>query len=258
MNRKLFFAALRRDLFNGALSQQQVDGIDAILNGWEKESGLNDDRWLAYMLATVFHETARTMQPIKEYGGHSYYMRMYDKTGTRPKVARALGNVQVGDGARFCGRGYVQLTGRSNYARAGEKLGIDFLGHPELVMEPKNAARIMFLGMTEGWFTSKRLSDYLASEASDWEGARRVINSLDKAATIAGYAKAFYAALSKAQSASPIDRPIVPNPSQGGRADACRPDRPPDPIMPLPKFKPPQGGFFNALIGLLKLIFGRR
>ena len=104
MNRRVFFDDVRRDLFGGGLNQDQVDGFNAILDAWA-ESSLSDLRWLAYMLATTFHETARTMRPIREYGGRTYVMRMYDKTGHRPHVARALGNTEVGDGARFCGRG---------------------------------------------------------------------------------------------------------------------------------------------------------
>lgn len=188
------------------------------------------------------------MQPIKEYGGYAYYMRMYDKTGARPEVARALGNTHVGDGARFCGRGYVQLTGRANYEKAAAMLGVDFVGIPELAMEPGNAALILLLGMREGWFTGRTLSDYLARSKSDWEGARRIVNGLDKASTIASYAKAFHAALLAAEAA----------PSDHGTGSA-EPDKPPDPIVHSQTTEqPPSGGFFHALIRLLCRFFGRR
>ena len=42
--------------------------MSTILNEWEENLPNADDRWLAYMLATAFHETARTMQPIREFG----------------------------------------------------------------------------------------------------------------------------------------------------------------------------------------------
>lgn len=226
MNRKVFFADVRRDIFGGSLSQGQVDGLNAILDVW-KESGLSDIRFLAYMLATTYHETARTMQPIKEYGGRAYFMRMYDKTGSRPHVARVLGNTQPGDGAKFCGRGYVQLTGRTNYAKASKKIGVDFLKDPGAVMQPEHAARIMFAGMTEGWFTTKKLSNYFSKTKDDPRNARRIINGTDKASTIARYHSEFLDALEQAmESTVPFeDNDVAPQ---------VRPDdiEPPPPNLP--------------------------
>ncbi|MBE9584611.1 hypothetical protein IM792_09155 [Mucilaginibacter sp. JRF] len=66
VNTDKFFASIRKNLFNGALKQSQVDGLNAILSA-TSEAGIIDTRYIAYMLATVFHETARTMQPIEEY-----------------------------------------------------------------------------------------------------------------------------------------------------------------------------------------------
>lgn len=196
MDRRRFFDRVRRDLFK-RLSQKQVSGMSAILDAWD-ESGHSDPRWLAYMLATAFHETAQTMQPIKEYGGKSYFMRMYDKTGKRPRVARDLGNTQVGDGATFCGRGYVQLTGRANYARASREIGVDLVKYPDGALEPDIASRIMFAGMKDGWFTGKRLDHYFNGQTDDPRSARRIINGMDKASTIAGYHRIFLDALEDA------------------------------------------------------------
>jgi hypothetical protein len=64
-NRKAFFDGIRPDLFGGTLTQDQVNGIDAILDEWEVRK-LTDLRWLAYMLATTYHETNMTMQPVRE------------------------------------------------------------------------------------------------------------------------------------------------------------------------------------------------
>lgn len=195
MNRQAFFDSARASF--RTLSQDQVDGCNAILDAWDR-SGLGDIRWLAYMLATTYHETAGTMQPIKEYGGKSYFKRMYDIKGDRPYKARELGNLTPGDGARFCGRGYVQLTGRTNYARATEVCGADFIKTPALAMRPAYAAQIMFSGMTEGWFTGKKLSHYINGKNCDYWNARRIINGTDKASLIERYALTFEKALKAA------------------------------------------------------------
>lgn len=178
-----FFAGVRKRF--GALTRPQVDGAKALLTAladWPTS-------WVAYALATAWHETARTLQPIKEMGGDAYFHRMYDPQGQRPQVAKRLGNIQPGDGARFAGRGYVQLTGRTNYERYG--LG----DRPDDAMRPEVAAEILKDGMAEGRFTGKKLSDYLPG---DYVGARRIINGTDKAQEIAGHAVAFEAALKEA------------------------------------------------------------
>ena len=175
-----FFARVRADF--GSLKQPQVDGfsiVTAALKGW-------DVTWVAYALATAWHETAHTMQPVREYGGDAYYKRMYDIEGDRPQKARELGNVNPGDGVRYAGRGYVQLTGRDNY----RKFGIE--NAPDDAMKPEVAARIMREGMDQGVFTGRALRDYLPG---DYVNARRIINGRDKAELIAGYARNFEAAL---------------------------------------------------------------
>jgi putative chitinase len=212
IDRKAFFDAVRTVPFGGSLTTQQVQGCEAILAEWERRNpaGEGDPRWLAYALATTFHETARTMQPIIEHGGASYFRSRYDIEGARPDIARRLGNTQPGDGARFAGRGYVQLTGRSNYARAGRKLNIDLIGQPDLALKPDVAAVILFDGMIEGWFTGKALKDYFDAATDDALNARRIINGTDKADLIAGYHRVFLAALRAGWQAGAV---LVPRPA---------------------------------------------
>lgn len=196
INRKFFFDQVRSTLFGGKLSTKQVSGLTAILDEWETPGFHTDDRHLAYMLGTAFHETAFTMQPIKEYGTKDYFFSMYDPKGSRPSVAKVLGNTQSGDGVRFCGRGYVQLTGRRNYTLMSTVTGKDLVGSPDLAMDPATASVIMYYGMYNGTFTGKKLTDYFSSSKEDWTGARRIINGTDRASQIADYAKKFYAAIS--------------------------------------------------------------
>ena len=195
INREAFFTKVRVNPFNGKLTQQQVDGMSAILDVWETRHSGADIRHLAYMLATVYHETAFTMQPISEYGSNDYFFKMYDKNGDRPKVAQTLGNTEPGDGVKYHGRGYVQLTGRRNYQLMSGPTNTDLVTYPERATLPPVASEILFYGMTNGTFTGKKLGDYFNDTIDDALNARRIINGLDKADTIANYAKAFFNAL---------------------------------------------------------------
>lgn len=194
INRDTFFAYVRRAPFGGRLTQKQVDGCNAILRAFD---GVCAQK-LSYALATAFHETAGTMQPIRECGGRSYFQRYEGRAD--------LGNVHPGDGVKFHGRGYVQLTGRSNYERASDALGVDFVGNPDLALRPDYASIIMRRGMSEGWFTGRKLSDYFGGDREDPINARRIVNGTDKARLIAGYYHNFLDAIDHAKSpAAPKD-----------------------------------------------------
>jgi len=268
LDRKAFFAAARAKPFGGSLSQGQVSGMESLLSACPPVMGTDA---LAYCLATAIHETARTMLPVKEYGGDAYYRRMYDITGDRPKVATALGNTVPGDGVKFCGRGYVQLTGRSNYRRAtGElqNLGIldrtmDLTVTPDMAMVPDVAAAIMFAGMSEGWFTGRKLSQYFGTGASIPVGARAIINGTDKADLIAGYFRDFRAALLAAghipngvtQSVpvppvtdAPVGPLVKPAPRNSGTVSPVAP-------IPAPTAPEPKPGLLAGILARLRAAY---
>ena len=193
-----FWATLRVKLGSNTqrrrFTAEQVEGVKAILaacKGWPIS-------WTAYALATAWHETAFTMQPVKERGGSAYLTRMYDVTGARPALARKYGNTTPGDGVRYCGRGYVQLTWRAGYAKAGKALGVPLEAEPDMALLPDIAAQIMRKGMEQGWFTGMTLAKALPRKLGTYAQfmtARKIINGTDKAATIAVYAIAFQDAL---------------------------------------------------------------
>lgn len=193
-NATAFFAYLRQNkLLGAALEQSEVDGVNAILAacgaaGW-------GPRYTAYALATADRETAGTMKPIKEYGGVQYFTRNYDITGRNPSRARDMGNTTPGDGPRYCGRGYVQLTWKDNYRKAGAAVGYDLVSQPDLAMRPDIAAEIMVRGMSEGWFTGKKLNDFINAKGCDYYNARKIINGLDHAKEIAEETAHYLAAL---------------------------------------------------------------
>lgn len=202
MDRAKFYDAVRTSLFGGKILQSQFDGMENLLNVWSQHfSGdlatANPTDYLAYDLATAFHETAKTMQPITEYGGHSYFNKYEPNT----EIGKQLGNTQPGDGFRFRGEGHVQNTGRGNAIKATKRLnelfnlGVDLVANPEKRGDPFISAMSLFLGNKEGWWTGKKLGDYLIPGRPDFVNARRVVNGTDKANTIAGYAKIIKAAI---------------------------------------------------------------
>lgn len=206
---KAFFDHIRVALFRGNLTKGQVDGINRLFVAWLRERD-PDWRRFAYMLATVYHETGRTMQPIDEWDGGDpdYFFRMYDKSGERPGVALELGNSEPGDGALFHGRGDVMLTGRRNYRLMGQLLGVDLEGNPPLAKDPEISAAILMEGMLRrqsghGDFTGHALEDFIAGDKCDFRSARKVINWLDHADVIAGYAVDFYKGLTAAGAHAP-------------------------------------------------------
>lgn len=177
-----FFATVRAEV--GPLDQVQVDTINALL----AKAGYWPLSWMSYALATAWHESR--LRPIREMGSPAYL--------TRYEGRADLGNNQVGDGIRYAGRGLVQLTGRRNYTNAGEALGLDLLGNPDLALEPANAVRLLVWGMEGGKFTGRSLRDYLPGwhgTFDQYKSARRIINGTDRAEMVAGYAGQFQAAL---------------------------------------------------------------
>ena len=85
---------------------------------------------VAMFVAQCAHESDHFKTTVEYASGAAYEGR------------KDLGNTEPGDGKRFKGRGYIQLTGRSNYAKAGAYFGVDFLKHPEWVAEPEWAAKV--------------------------------------------------------------------------------------------------------------------
>ncbi len=172
-----FFNAARSTVFRGIIRPHQVDGCNAIAAAWD---GPPDMRQLAYIMATAFHETAFTMQPIEEYGrgrGHAY------------------GIVNPYTGYAYYGRGLVQLTWMDNYRNMSPVVGIDLVHNPDAALQLPVASKVIDYGMIHGSFTGRKLSDFFNDNRADYVDARTIINGHDKAAQIAEYGQQFHAAL---------------------------------------------------------------
>lgn len=183
MNESYFYARIRDSICGGRLSTSQKDGIDKILAYRTTHYDIPDSQ-LAYILATVYHETGHTFQPVKEQGSEAYLKsKLYYP---------------------YTGAGLVQLTWKKNYDKFGIKT-------PEQLLQWPTSLYVLFAGMTEGTFTGKKLSDYIQSDASldDFVKARAIINGTDKATMIAHYALAIYEAMTQANQPSPANTSIV-------------------------------------------------
>lgn len=196
IDRKHFFDTVRENLFKGAMTRDQVQGMEAILREWEAQQ-LTDLRWLAYILATTYHETARTMQPIAEYGKGKKY-----DYGKKLKMGGGPGNRIAYETPNkiYYGRGHTQNTWYENYQRltkaaATQGKDWDFLSNPDLLLQMEPSIWATFFAMRVGLYTGKKLSDYFSDKKEDWVNARRIINGVDCAVIIAGFAKAFYEAI---------------------------------------------------------------
>jgi putative chitinase len=186
MNSKAFYDSIRQTIFKGSISAKQFEGLEAIINEYNSRC-LNDLRKLAYILATAYHETAQTLQPIREYGqGKNYDYGKKLKMSRRPYV---LPN------KLYFGRGHIQLTWYENYEAMGKALKIDLLNNPDLALQMDISIKILFEGMTKGMFTGKKLADYFTADKSDAFNARKIVNGLDSSKKIEGYFNLFYGAL---------------------------------------------------------------
>lgn len=185
INRKKFFDNYRKEF--GKLNQSKVDNLNFLLT--KLESGrFKLEAQIAYILATILHETNDTFYPVVE----GYWLKTnrlsalykYYQLNNRKALSSIFPNGI--EGKTYEGRGYVQLTHDWNYDKFGLK------DTPEKAQEPETAFMVMEKGMANGIFTGLKLQTYINEEITDYKNARKVINGLDKANLIAGYASKFF------------------------------------------------------------------
>lgn len=213
---KQFYDAVR-PLFGGRLSQHQVDGMKRIVE-YGEEWGY-DLYNIAYILATAKHETGGWMQPIRE-GAHRFGPDYPDASAKRAVASiHAKGIINTNYalprgpyGQSYYGRGLVQITWYENYRKFAVILGVPMDRNPDLALEWDHALDIMFIGMRDGGFTGKKLSDFNFpaefkqarvivndDSAKRWGGTERIDDRL------ARYARTFAAALRASQAGGSPD-----------------------------------------------------
>jgi hypothetical protein len=204
MDMTTFFAYARRAPFGGRLSDGQVKGMNALFRCWasHKIPGSDNNRLLAYILASVFHETGGRMLPVRETlastdAGAIAALEKAWKAGKLGQVKTPYWRKDK-DGKSWFGRGDIQLTYRVNYDALGKRIGVDLVGNPSLALDVDISAEIAIVGMLEGLFTKRKLTDFFNLKKDDPIGARAVVNGTDKAKLIAGYYKSFLDALEAA------------------------------------------------------------
>lgn len=206
LDKQTLFNYLRNAPFGGRLATGQVAGVERLLKAWDKLP-VSDLRLLAYAMATSFHETNHTMQPVRETLANSTAQAI-----ARLDSAYAKGQLKQvkkpywrkdKDGIAWFGRGDVQLTHQANYLRMEKITGIPLTKDPDLALDPDNSAVILFEGLLSGEsgrgdFTKYKLEDFFNETTNDPIGARKVVNGTDKAKLIAGYYQNFLDAINAA------------------------------------------------------------
>jgi hypothetical protein len=148
------------------------------------QDGVIDRGQIAYVFATAQHESHFGRFMMELASGSRYEGRCSD-----------LGNCFPGDGRRFKGRGFVQITGRRNYTKWSQKLGIDLVSRPEKAAVPQTAAIILVRGMRDGSFTTFKLSDFIVGNRRNFSNARRIVNGFNRADDIRDIAQDYFNAI---------------------------------------------------------------
>ena len=205
-----FFDPIRQHLFGGKLIQDQVDGIKSI-SALCVDIGLCIEQ-TAYVLASCYHESAHTMQPVRETlsGSDEQAIARLEhawRNGKLPWVEEPYWRKDAA-GKSWFGRGLIQITHEENYDKQQRKLAdhprresaVPYQVHdePDIALHPQTALLIAVLGMADGDFTGHKLADHIRPGMADYTTARRIVNGTDRAGQIAGYARIFERAIREA------------------------------------------------------------
>lgn len=192
-NRAQFYQNYRR-LFENKLDQGQVSGMEATLN--YHQGIYPNEPGLPYVLATFYHETGRTMLPVREGFAKSneQAIRIVTRMYEQGRISKNYALPDPETGQSYYGRGLCQTTWKHNYRKLGNIIFHDpelFVKNPDLLLDLNTSVETSIEAMYRGLYTGKKISDYITQDKKDYYNARRIVNGLDKASLIAGYAVKF-------------------------------------------------------------------
>ena len=129
------------------------------------------DAMTEFAITTPARQAAFLAQIGHESGGLMYTRELWGPTPAQVRYEgrKDLGNTQPGDGSKYRGRGFLQITGRANYAAAGKALHLDLIDHPEILEDPE-----MVAVSAAWWWKSHGLNEL--ADAGDFQRITRVIN----------------------------------------------------------------------------------
>ena len=217
MDKSTFYATLRKrknPLFGDRISDRQIAGMEGIIKAFTDEVGEPDPdlraKFLAYTLATAYHETARRMSPVRETLANSDEQainRLERWARQNGRTTNIYWRPEPPYGHAYFGRGQVQLTWKSNYEASSEDAGVDLVADPNKMLDPEISARVMIRGLLDGRWNAHGvgLMTYLRRE--DLQGARRTVNITDRWIEIAGHYAHFLDAIMTAGGAPARSEP---------------------------------------------------
>lgn len=237
------FASLSPGNTKLASGNNYDNNLSALRKGMQ-DAGITDPTEMAVFLGQMDHESGgmKSLTENLNYGAKGYMATFGGRNGIKTEAQaqavisqgkeaqaeamyggewgkRNLGNSEQGDGYKYRGRGFTQLTGRSNYARAGKALGVDLLANPDLASEPELAAKIAT------WYWQDREGLAEAGKRGDVETTTKKINGGQKGLADRKAKTALYAANIKSGKFNIKDGPMaVPADSEVAVAKAEKPD----------------------------------
>lgn len=185
INRYIFYKTYREKF--GKLKQEQVNGLNFLLDKLDNSQVLFYANQYAGILANIAHETAWTFQPIRERGAYNYFKYLIGR----------LGNRNLREAYDYRGGGFIMTTGKLNYEMMSPYVkkvfpNIDIVKDPNQITNPEVSWITTETGLVKGLYTGRKITQYLNENTTDYYNFRRCINGTDRASLIAGYAEKFY------------------------------------------------------------------